>query len=118
MFPSVIGTPFSQRTLHKDFLRVFRAANLSRIRFHDLRHTSASLMLNHGVPVLVVSKILGHSKPSVTLNVYAHCLVDMQNEAASIMDEIVTPIPVMISGSKITVTKVGDEKELHPIAPD
>ena len=72
---------------------------------HDLRHTAASLMLNHGVSALVVSKILGRLNPSVTLTIYAHSTLDMQSKAASIMDEIVTPIPVNIL-------------QLHPVAPD
>jgi integrase len=80
---------------------VLKAANLLKIRFHDLRHTAASLMLNRGVPAVVVSKILGHSNPSVTLSIYAHATLDMQSMAASIMNEIVTPLPI----------------QLHPIAP-
>ena len=58
------------------------------------RHTAASLMLNNGVPVLVVSKILGHSKTSTTLDIYGHLIPTMQENAARIMDEVVTPIPV------------------------
>lgn len=96
IFPSSIGTPFSKTDLQRDFVKVLSAANLPRIRFHDLRHTAASLMLNHGVPALVVSKILGHSNPSVTLTIYAHSTLDMQSIAAGIMDAIVTPIPVSI----------------------
>jgi integrase len=96
LFPSNIGTPFSKTYLQNDFAKVLKSANLRRIRFHDLRHTAASLMLNHGVPALVVSKILGQSNPSVTLNIYAHSTLEMQNQASSIMDEIVTPIPISI----------------------
>lgn len=103
IFPSNIGTPFSDANIRKDFVAVLKAANLPRIRFHDLRHTAASLMLNHGVPALVVSKILGHSSPSVTLNIYAHSTIDMQSIAAGIMDKIVTPIPINVS-------------QLHPTA--
>ena len=51
-------------------------------------------MLNHGVPVLVVSKMLGHSKTSTTLDIYGHLIPVMQKEAARIMDEVITPIPV------------------------
>ena len=51
-------------------------------------------MLNNGVPVLVVSKILGHAKPSTTTDIYGHLIPVMQEEAARIMDELVTPIPV------------------------
>jgi len=61
-------------------------------------------MLNHGVPALVVSKILGHSNPSVTLSIYAHSTLDMQSQAASIMDEIVTPIPVRIQDLQPSAT--------------
>ncbi len=96
IFPSIIGTPFVAMSLHRDFKRVLQSANLPNIRFHDLRHTAASLMLNHGVPALIVSKILGHSNPSITLSIYAHSTVDMQSMAAGIMDAIVTPIPVSI----------------------
>lgn len=64
------------------------------MRFHDLRHTAASLMLNNGVPILVVTKILGHSKPSTTLDIYGHLVPVMQEEAARIMDRLITPIPV------------------------
>ena len=77
------------------------AAGLPRIRFHYLRHTAASLMLNHGVPLLVVAKILGHSNPSITLNVYAHSTLYMQGVAASVMTGIVTLLPT----------------QLHPVAP-
>lgn len=104
IFPSSIGTPFSKTDLQRDFWKVLSMANLPRIRFHDLRHTAASLMLIHGIPPLVVSKILGHSNPSVTLTIYAHSTLDMQADAVRIMDEIVTPIPVDVSA-------------LHPVAP-
>ncbi|HZD40277.1 MAG TPA: tyrosine-type recombinase/integrase, partial [Terriglobales bacterium] len=59
-----------------------------KIRFHDLRHTAASLMLNHGIPVLSVSKRLGHSKPSFTLDVYDHLIPSKQEEAAQLMDDL------------------------------
>lgn len=93
IFPSSKGTPYSKFDVQRDFAKVLQAANLRHIRFHDLRHTAATLMLNHGVPALVVSKILGHSNPSVTLTIYAHSTLDMQSEAVRIMDEIVTPTP-------------------------
>jgi hypothetical protein len=51
-------------------------------------------MINRGIPIVVVSKILGHSKPSVTLNIYAHCISELQYEAAKIMEEITTPIAI------------------------
>ena len=106
IFPSKFGTPFGTMGLQKDFKKMLKAANLPNIRFHDLRHTAASLMLNHDISALVVSKILGHSNPSVTISIYAHSTLDMQSKAASIMDEIVTPIPVSLSAVEV----------VHPIS--
>ena len=49
-------------------------------------------MLNNGVDVLIVSKRLGHAKPSITLDIYAHAIPGLQDDAAALMDEITTPI--------------------------
>jgi len=97
IFPSSVGAPLNASNLRKDFLRLLSDANLPTMRFHDLRHTAASLMLNHGVPLIVVSRILGHAKPSITLDIYGHLIHEMQGEAAKIMDELVTPIRINIS---------------------
>jgi integrase len=89
IFPSLVGTTIVASNLRRNFKANLRKANLPNIRFHDLRHTAATLMINHEVPIPVVSQILGHSKPSVTLDIYAHCSVAMQTHASLIMDEIV-----------------------------
>jgi len=65
-------------------------ASVRKVRFHDLRHTAASMMLNQGIPVIVVSKILGHSKPSTTLDYYGHVIGQMENKATSIMDRFIS----------------------------
>ena len=87
-------------------------ADLPKIRFHDLRHTAASLMLNNGVPPIVVSRILGHSKPSITLDLYGHLYHEMQGEAAKIMDGLVTPIRVKLPSIETSID------ELHQSAPE
>lgn len=92
VFPSKVGTPTGQSNLHKFFKRLLIKAGLPDIRFHDLRHTAATLMLMNGIPLIVVSRRLGHSKPSVTLDIYGHYLPGMQEKAANLMDELVTPI--------------------------
>jgi len=94
IFPSQVGTPQSTSNLLKEYKQLLKQVGLRGIRFHDLRHTAASLMLNHGVPALVVSKILGHSKPSTTLDIYGHVIPVMQDSVASLMDDLLTPIPV------------------------
>jgi len=78
--------------LIKRFKALLQEAGLPEIRFHDLRHTAATQMLVNGVDILTVSKRLGHSKPSITLDVYGHMIPGVQEKAASIMDEITTPI--------------------------
>jgi integrase len=96
IFPSKSGTPMDPSNLRLDFVRVLMQAGLPKIRFHDLRHTAASLMLNHGIPVIVVSKILGHSKPSITMDIYGHLYNEMQGEASRLMDELVSPIKISL----------------------
>jgi integrase len=96
IFPSDVGTPIDARNLLKNYKTLLERAGLPAIRFHDLRHTAASLMLTNHIPVLVVSKILGHAKPSTTLDLYGHLVADGQQQAARIIDELGTPIPVEI----------------------
>lgn len=88
IFPSSAGTPLTASNIRRDFRKLLKASGLPKIRFHDLRHTAASLMLNHGIPVLIVSKRLGHSKPSITIDVYGHLIPSRQEEAAQLMDNL------------------------------
>lgn len=90
VFPSTIGTPIDPTNILKKFRQLLKKAGLPRLRFHDLRHTSASLMLNNGVDVLVASRRLGHAKPSITLDVYGHLLSSAQDEVADKMDSILS----------------------------
>ena len=92
IFPSSKGTPSDPRNLLRVFKPLLKKADLPDIRFHDLRHTAATLMLLNGIPIIVVSRRLGHSKPSVTLDIYGHYLPGMQEKVASLMDELVTPV--------------------------
>jgi integrase len=61
------------------------------IRFHDLRHTHATLLLKAAIPVKVVSERLGHASPVVTLTVYAHVLPTMQRHAAETFAGLLRP---------------------------
>ncbi len=71
-----------------------------------------SPMLNNGVPPIVVSRILGHAKPSITLDLYGHLYHEMLGEAAKIMDELVTLIKVELPSNEVL-----DDK-LHQSAPE
>lgn len=89
VFPSTVGKAMDSTSLLKQFRKLLKLAGLPKIRFHDLRHTAASLMLNNGVDVLVASQRLGHAQPSITLNTYGHLMPSMQNEAANILDTLI-----------------------------
>ncbi len=67
----------------EDLVRRVKASGLPRIRFHDLRHTFATLALQAGVPLKVVSDILGHKNISITADLYSHVIPAMQEDAAS-----------------------------------
>lgn len=89
VFPSTIGSAMDPSGLVKKFKLSLKEAGLSGIRFHDLRHTSAALMLNNGVDVLVAQRRLGHAKPSITLDVYGHLLVCTQEKVANRLDDLI-----------------------------
>ena len=96
IFSSNVGTALCSELLLQEFKVLLKKAGVKPIRFHDLRHSFASLALNHGIPPLIVSKVLGHSKPSTTLDIYGHMIPVYQDEVARLMDELVTPIPVKL----------------------
>ena len=78
---------------HKNvFKPLLKKAGLPDIRFHDLRHTSATLLLSAGVHPKVVQERLGHSQISITLDTYSHVLPTMQKEAASKLDEVLSGV--------------------------
>jgi integrase len=67
--------------------------SLPLIRFHDYRHTAETIMLSHGIPPVIVAGMLGHSI-SILLNTYAHFIPTMQDQAAQLMDDILTPVQI------------------------
>jgi integrase len=86
VFPSAIGTPISGGNLNRSFKVLLKRADLPAVRFHDLRHTCATLLLRQGVNPKFVQELLGHADISLTLNVYSHVLPDMGDAAAGAMD--------------------------------
>jgi integrase len=73
--------------VRRGFQPLLKRAQLPRIRFHDLRHTAATLMLSRGIHPKVVAEMLGHATVAVTLDIYSHVTPDMQREAARVMTE-------------------------------
>jgi integrase len=84
-----VGRPLHpSHLLVREFYPLLRRAGLPSIRFHDLRHTAATLLLRRGVNPKVVSEMLGHANISITLDIYSHVTPDMQEAAAQVMDDL------------------------------
>ncbi len=82
------GRPLSMSIIGKDWTRLNARAGAPPVRFHDLRHTAATLLLSRGVHPKIVSELLGHSSVSITLDTYSHVVPSMQREAARVMDDL------------------------------
>lgn len=88
VFPSSTGGPISPDSVNNMLHRVLKRAGLPSIRFHDLRHTFATLALQNGVDIKTVSGILGHFSAGFTLDIYAHVTNSAQKEAARTMGNV------------------------------
>jgi integrase len=82
------GSPINPDTLSSGWTRFIRTVGLPHVRFHDLRHAHATLMLSKGVHPKIVSERLGHASIGITLDTYSHVLPSMQEEAARAFDEL------------------------------
>jgi len=78
----------ANHVLQRMFTPLLQRAELPLIRFHDLRHTAATLLLLQGVHPKVVSEMLGHATVSMTLDTYSHVLPDMQKDATAALDRL------------------------------
>lgn len=82
MFCTSIGTHLNPTSdMLNELKKLLQKAGLPDIRFHDLRHSAATLLLSEGVHPKVVQELLGHSTISITLDVYSHVLPSMQQDA-------------------------------------
>jgi len=91
VFTSTTGTPLDVGNLtYRSFRPLLEQADLSRIRFHDLRHTCATLLLSKNVNPKVVQERLGHANISETMDTYSHVLPSMQETAVNAMEDVLT----------------------------
>ncbi len=88
VFGSVEGGAIDPCVLTHNFSKLVSRAGLEKVRFHDLRHTFASLMLLHGAKPKVISEALGHSSVAFTMDVYSHIIEGMQSDAMALLDEV------------------------------
>lgn len=88
VFTTPTGAPIHATNLLPPFRAMLERLGLPRITIHDLRHSAASMMLAAGVPLPVISNVLGHSTMRVTADLYAHVGVALQREAAERLAEV------------------------------
>jgi integrase len=100
VFPNELGEPMTNhKLLRGSFYPLLQGAGLQQIRFHELRHSAASLQLEAGTPLKVVQEMLGHSTSAITLDLYAHVTPTMQDRAAQVADDILAGV-ASSSGSR------------------
>ena len=92
MFCNTTGRFLNPESISQLFARVLQRIDVPRVRFHDLRHTRASLLVADGSAVKVVSERLGHSHPAFTMHTYQHVLPGMSAAAAERFTELVAQV--------------------------
>ena len=90
VFTTRHGTPIHPRNLVRSFRALLRRAGLPHMRFHDLRHSCASLLAAQGVPARIAMELLGHSDIRLTQNIYTHVLDEATRQAVDVMDQVFT----------------------------
>ncbi len=93
VFTDAYGGPVHPHSISQTFERIATRAAVPLIRFHDVRHTHATLLIKAGVPVKVVSERLGHATPAFTIDTYQHVLPGMQADAARVFEQLIAPDP-------------------------
>jgi len=91
MFCNTKGRSLNPESISQLFGRTVARSKLPRIRYHDLRHTHASLLVAAGVPIKVVTERLGHAHPGFTMNTYQHVLPGMGATAAAQFADLLSP---------------------------
>jgi integrase len=89
VFTTEAGIPINLSNLRqRSFAPLLKKAGLPHIRFHDLRHTCATLLFGKGVHPKFVQELLGHATIAITLDTYSHVMPGMGNQTAAAMDEV------------------------------
>ncbi len=91
IFSSVDGDPICPDAVTHRFKDIANASGFPTLRFHDLRHTHASLLLSQGVHIKAVSERLGHAGIQITLDTYSHLTEDFQQATAEAFEQVMSP---------------------------
>ena len=106
LFPTSIGTMLEARNMLRTYYRLVQLSGLPAIRFHDLRHSAATILHVAGVPDQAIKNLLGHASVRTTQEVYMHVTPDGEDHASSKMDELLKPVDVAVDVKK-------DSRRLH-----
>jgi integrase len=110
VFTTPIGTPLDPSNVLKQFQATLKAAGLPKLRFHDLRHSCATLLLAQGVSPRAIMEILGHSTITITMNTYTKVLTPTLRAAADSMNQL------LADGIKPEDASPSPEPETRPVA--
>ena len=88
MFTTKKGTPLETTTVNDAYKRILSKAGLPDFRFHDLRHTAATRMMEGGMHMNVAKEQLGHSTIAITLDLYSHVSASLQEDAVAELDRV------------------------------
>ena len=122
MFPSPVneGQPRNPCALYHRFQTILERAKCKKVRFHDLRHTFATMAIENGMDIKTLSAMIGHVSAETTLNIYSHITDTMQQQAAVKIDREIggtdaqMPEPTTPKASEPTSTKATPEKGFEP----
>ena len=122
VFPSPVkeGEPRNPDSIYGKFQKILKRAQCKKIRFHDLRHTFATMALENGMDIKTLSAMIGHISAETTLNIYSHITDTMQQQAAVRIDREIGQMPEftqsveLFKASEPTPTKATPEKEFEP----
>jgi integrase len=92
IFTTRNGTPIEPRNLNRSFASLLNRAGLRQVRFHDLRHTCASLLHERGEDARTIMEVLGHSSIRVTMDVYTFVRLDEQRSAIDRLGELLRDV--------------------------
>jgi integrase len=90
VFTMADGSPIERKFLHNDFKRILRIAGLPDTKFHNIRHSAASLLLAQGIPLREIMELLGHSSMPLTADTYSHLMAPAMRAVADTMDLVLT----------------------------
>ena len=116
MFPSPfdINQPLNPQSVYRKCQQILQRSDCKKIRFHDLRHTFATMALEHGMDIKTLSRIIGHKSSSTTLDIYSHITNEMLNNAAMRIDAHIGRGDAVIEESVIKIPLKEETKTTTP----